>query len=104
MWRRSWLVCLLILVPGVASAQNVPERLLPGGSQIYLRWDGIDKHRAAFDKTALGKMLKEDTGKFLSALWTYANELSEIALRQADPNAVALFKEFPNILSGIQHH
>ena len=89
MWRRSWLVCLLILVPAVASAQTVPERLLPGGSQIYLRWDGMDKHRATFDKTAVGKMLKEDTGKFFEALWTYGNELLDMALRQADPNAVA---------------
>jgi hypothetical protein len=104
MWRRFWLACLLVLVPGVSWAQNAPERFLPGGSQIYLSWDGIDKHRAAFDKTALGKMLKEDTGKFLAALWTYGNELMDIALRQADPNAVALIKEIPAIISGIQHH
>src|ERR1700730_1305534 len=101
MWRRSWLVCLLILVPGVASAQNVPERLLPGGSQVYLRWDGINKHRAAFDNTAVGKMLKEDTGKFLAALWKYGNEFLDIALRKADPNVAALVKEIPAILSGI---
>jgi hypothetical protein len=104
MWRRSWLVCLLILVPGLASAQNVPERLLPGGSQVYLRWDGINKHRAAFDNTAVGKMLKEDTGKFLSALWKYGNEFLDIALRQADPNVVALVKEIPAVLSGIHQH
>jgi hypothetical protein len=104
MWRRLVTASLLVLLPGVSWAQSVPERLLPGGSQIYLRWDGIDKNRAVFDKTALGKMLKGDTGKFLSALWTYGNELADVALRNADPNAAALAREVPNILSGIHHH
>jgi hypothetical protein len=104
MWRRFWLAGVLILVPAVSWAQSAPERFLPAGSQIYLSWDGLDKHRAAFDKTALGKMLKDDTGKFLSALWTYGNELMDVALRQADPNAAALIKEIPPILAGIQHH
>jgi hypothetical protein len=103
MWRRVAL-CFLILAPGVASAQNVAERLLPGGSQIYLHWDGIDRHRTAFDKTALGKTLKEDTGKFLAALWTYSNEMMDLALRHADPNAAELVKEIPPILAGIHHH
>jgi len=105
MWRRLSLVCLLFLVPNISWAQDISERLLPSGSQIYLSWDGIDKHRATFDKTAVGKMLQEDTGKFLSALWTYGNELMEVALRQGgDPNVIALVKEIPPIFSGIHHH
>ncbi len=104
MWRRMLVVGLLLLVPGAARSQNVSERLLPGGSQIYFRWDGIDKHRAEFDKTAVGKMMKSETGKFLSALWTYANELLDVALRKADPKAAALAKEIPGILAGVHHH
>ncbi len=103
MWRHVAL-CLLVLTPGIASAQNVAERLLPGGSQIYLRWDGLDKHRTAFDKTALGKTLKEDTGKFLAALWTYSNQMMDIALRHADANVAEVVMEIPHILSGIHHH
>src|SRR5438105_3437371 len=104
MWRRLWMATLLVMVPGVSWAQNAPERFLPAGSQIYLSWDGIDKHRAAFDKTALGKMLQEDTGKFLTALGTYGLDVMDVALRQADPNAVALAKEIPAIFSGLYHH
>src|SRR6476620_10012191 len=104
MWRRILPVCLLLLTPGLTWAQNVPERLLPAGSQIYLRWDGIEKHRAAYDKTALGKMMKGDTGKFLSALWTYLNELMDVALRQADPNAVGLAREIPKVLGDMAQH
>lgn len=103
MWRRVAL-SLLLLTPSVVSAQNVAERLLPGGSQIYLRWDGLDRHRNAFDKTALGKTLKGDTGKFLAALWTYGNELMDLALRNADPNVAELVKEIPPVLAGIHHH
>lgn len=104
MCRRVLLLGVLLLVPGAASAQNVPERLLPGGSQIYLRYDGLDKHRANFDKTAVGKMLQDDTGKFLAALGTYVHELMDVALRQADPNVAALIKEVPGILATIHHH
>ena len=31
----------------VRAAQGAPEQLLPAGTQVYLRWDGIDSHRAA---------------------------------------------------------
>ncbi len=104
MWRRSLLVGILLLVPHVSRAQEVPERLLPGGSQLYLRWDGMDKHRAAFDKTAVGQMLKDDTGKFLGELWSYLNQLSDVALAKADPNVAALVKEIPPILAGVHHN
>jgi hypothetical protein len=104
MRRRFLSVGLLLLVPGISLAQNVPERLLPGGSQIYLRWDVVDKHRAAYDKTAVAQMLKGDTGNFLSALWTYANELLDVALRQADPNIAGMVMEIPKIVSSIHHN
>lgn len=104
MWRRLLTVGLLLLLPQVALAQNVPERLLPGGSQIYLHWDGVAKHRANFDKTAVGKMLQEDTGKFLGALGTYIHDLMNVGLQQVDPNIAALIKEVPGILSTMHHH
>jgi len=104
MWRRFWLASMLVFVPGVTWAQTAPERFLPGGSQVYLAWDGIDKHRAAFDKTALGKMMKEETGQFLSALWTYLNDLMEVGLRQADPQAAQFAREIPAVFSGIHHN
>jgi hypothetical protein len=56
---------LLVLAPGLGRAQEAPEQLLPAGAQVYLRWDGLEAHKAAYAKTALGKMMAGDTGVFL---------------------------------------
>jgi hypothetical protein len=64
------LALLLVLVPSfVRGAEDVPERLLPASTQIYLRWDGIDAHKAAYAKTSLGQMMKGDTGSFITGLF-----------------------------------
>src|SRR5262245_37584476 len=60
------LALVFLFLPSLASAQNVPERLLSDKTQVYLRWDGLDAHRAAFDKTALAKILQGDMGRFFS--------------------------------------
>jgi hypothetical protein len=60
----------LLLVPALArGAEDVPERLLPATTQFYLRWDGIDAHRAAYAKTSVGQMMKGDTGTFITGLF-----------------------------------
>src|SRR5207249_666294 len=51
-----------------------------------------------------GKMLKGDTGKFLSALRHYGGELLNVALAQADPEVAAILKEFPKVVSTIGRH
>src|SRR5262245_59277225 len=106
MWRRFLSAFLLVLVPSLASAQDAPERLLPSGCQIYVHWDGFEKHRDAFDKTALGKMMKGDTGKFLSYLITYARDNLEIALRNERDAKMALeiFDEAIATLKTIGNH
>ncbi len=63
------LALLLLLPPGLLRAQETPESLLPASTQVYLRFDGIDPHRAAWQKTSLGQMLQGDTGTFLAALF-----------------------------------
>src|SRR5215469_7371782 len=64
------LASLLLLVPSfVQGAEDAPERLLPATTQIYLRWDGIDAHKAAYGKTSLGQMMKGDTGSFITGLF-----------------------------------
>ena len=64
------LASLLLLVPCLArAADDAPERLLPATTQIYLRWDGIDAHKAAYAKTSLGQMMKGDTGSFVHGLF-----------------------------------
>src|SRR6516162_7148416 len=59
-------VALLLIFSGIARAEDPPEQLLPATAQLYLRWDGIDAHKDAYRKTALGKMLAGDTGTFIN--------------------------------------
>jgi len=68
---RFGLAVGLLLLPQVVVAQQAPERLLSAGTQIYLRWDGVEAHRAAYEKSALGKTLKGDLGKFAAGLVDY---------------------------------
>ncbi len=69
MLRGFGIAVVLLYVPTLARAQDAPEDLLPAGTQLYVRWDGIDAHRPAYEKTALGKMLQGDTGKFVTAVF-----------------------------------
>jgi hypothetical protein len=66
MKSRRTLALLFLLLPSLASAQEAPERLLSEKTQVYLRWDGLEAHRAAFEKTALAKILQGDLGLFFS--------------------------------------
>jgi hypothetical protein len=63
-------VALLLIFSGIARAEDPPEQLLPATAQLYLRWDGIDAHKDAYRKTALGKMLAGDTGTFINEVFT----------------------------------
>jgi len=65
----------VLLLPGSTRAQAAsPEELLPGGCQVYLRWDGWDAHKAAYAKTALGKTLAGDFGPFVSGVYNQIQE------------------------------
>jgi hypothetical protein len=74
------LAFLLLVCPAVASAQDVPERLLSDKTQVYLRWDGLEAHRAAFDKTALAQIMKGDMGQFVSEVGKQMKEKIQGAL------------------------
>ena len=70
MRSRLALALLLALAPATASgASDAPERLLPAGTQLYVRWDGIEAHRAAYAQTGVGKMMAGDTGAFAQSLF-----------------------------------
>ncbi|HZY85312.1 MAG TPA: hypothetical protein VFE78_10810 [Gemmataceae bacterium] len=67
---RFALALLLSVAPAAAvRAEDAPERLLPAGTQLYVRWDGIDAHRAAYAQTGVGKMMSGDTGAFAQSLF-----------------------------------
>ncbi len=69
MGRRAGFALLLLLFPLLARAEEAPEQLLPATTQGYIRWDGIDAHRAAYEKSALGRMMQGDTGAFINDLY-----------------------------------
>lgn len=74
MLRRIGIALLVLLASGVSRAQEAPENLLPASTHIYLRWDGIDAHRAAYEKTALGQMMHGDMGKFVDGVFGQLQE------------------------------
>src|SRR5262245_15542521 len=101
---RRWMACLvLFVVPTLAWAQTGPDRLLPAETQIYFRWDGFDAHRPAFEKTAVGQMMKGETGKFFDALWDWINDAADLA-GQADAQAPAMIKDALKIVAGVGHN
>src|SRR5262245_53535638 len=86
MSRRFAIALALVLVPSLARAEELkdpsPEQLLPATTQLYVRWDGLKPHRAAYDKTALAKMMKGDTGKFFDSTFTLFNDAMASALTE----------------------
>jgi hypothetical protein len=58
---------LLAAVPGAARAQE-PEKLLSPTTQLFVRWDGVTAHRAAYDGSALGAALRGPTGDSARAM------------------------------------
>ena len=82
MLQRLGVALLVLGLPAAACAQDhkTPDRFLPPGSQVYLHWDGFDKHQEAYGKTALAKMMKGDTGRFLRAAVGRAEEQAQIFL------------------------
>ncbi|MCI0682192.1 MAG: hypothetical protein L0Y71_08815 [Gemmataceae bacterium] len=103
MLRRVAACLAVMIVPACACAQAGPERYLPPRTQIYVHWDGFDAHRATYEKSALGQMMKGDTGKFFDAVWDWINDAAEVA-GQADPQAPAMIKDGLKSLSGISKH
>jgi hypothetical protein len=62
-------IVALLALSVLATAQEAPEALLSADTQLYFRWDGVEAHRAAYEKTALGKMMQGDTGKFVDGVF-----------------------------------
>ena len=62
-----WIGLLSAWTPSAAAAIR-PESLLAHDSVIYLRFDGFDPNRQAYDKTVLSKAMKEDLGPLVDYL------------------------------------
>ncbi len=96
MFKRMVLGLCLALLPSVAWAQS-QENYLPGKSQLYFRFDGMKMHQATYDKTAVGKMMQGETGKFLNELWKWAYEQGQNAA-QNEPKIGPLLKDFTKLI------
>src|SRR5262249_16257197 len=81
--RQRTAAVLLLIVPPLARAQEGPERLLPVNSQIYVRWDGHEKHQAAFDKTAVARLLQGGLKEALTDLLADKKHLHLLRLVRA---------------------
>lgn len=66
---RLVVVAALLLASSSLRAEEVaPEKLLSPSTQIYVRWDGITPHKAAYKGSAWGGVMSGPTGKNLIAL------------------------------------
>jgi hypothetical protein len=74
MKRLAAVGLLPLLLPALAGAQDAPEQLLPANTQVYVCWDGIEAHRAAYAKSALGQTMAGDTGGFVNDLYGQIQE------------------------------
>lgn len=68
MSRPFAVLCLLLLAPVPAVAEKPklsPEQLLAADTVVYLRFDGLEAHRKAYEQTALGEVMKGDLGRLM---------------------------------------
>jgi hypothetical protein len=69
------LICVLLALFASPSWAAAPPRkgrpaetLLPSSTQVYVRWDGVQRHREAYRRSAFGQMLHGELGRTLRAL------------------------------------
>jgi hypothetical protein len=71
---------ILLLCPAAPAQAKPPEELLPADSILYLRFDGLEAHRQAYEKTVVYELLQEDLGDFLGYI---ASLLKKQIIQQA---------------------
>jgi len=93
MFRRCLPAVIVLAYSSAVWAQSGPDAYLPANSQVYLSWDGVEPHRDAFRKSAVGKTLQGDTGKFLAALVAFSEEQFKHYENEIGADAGESFKE-----------
>src|SRR4051812_8453908 len=76
-FTAAWLIVLLGAprLTAQASDKNPPEALLPSTCIAYFRYDGYESHKKSYDKTALGKAMKDDLGEALEYTVSFFDDL-----------------------------
>lgn len=103
MWQRMMAIAFCVLLPSAGWAQTAQESYLPAKSQLYFRWDGMQIHQAAFDKTAVGKMMQGEMGKFLVEFCRYVSEQTQNAARN-EPRIGAYLKDAGKLVGSMHQH
>jgi hypothetical protein len=93
-------IAVLLFLPLPASAQAPAERLLPSRSQVYLRFDGMQAHQAAYRQTVAGKLMDGELGAFLRELGRYTVDLVQ-RVAQNQPEAGPWIDETVQLLGGL---
>src|SRR5690349_3650414 len=78
MSRLAGSLLALLAVGAVAPAADPaspPEILLPPGTQVFVRWDGITPHAGAYSASAWGGVMRGPTGDSIRALLAKAPQL-----------------------------
>ena len=111
---KSGLFVGLGLMAAAVRAETPPETLLSADSVFYVRWDGFDVHREAFNNTELGQIFNEElqplakygVQQILEALGPGLQ--SEKLLEGASPEELVemqkTVKELPNLLVYLRQH
>jgi len=71
--------CVIICSPSAGLAQpaaksQAPETLLSADVLAFLRYDGYEPHKKAYDQTTLAKVMKDDLGEFLDYLVEFSRD------------------------------
>jgi hypothetical protein len=67
--RHCAALLLAVAVVPALRADDAPEHLLPAGAQLFVRFDGISAHEAAYKRSSFGQMMQGDAGTFISNLY-----------------------------------
>src|SRR6516162_3923662 len=83
--RRILIACCFVLFPTLAIAQTPatpPESLLAENTSLYFRFDGIEPHRAAYERTAFGDLMRGEVGAFIDYVGkVITQQMSQLVLK-----------------------
>jgi hypothetical protein len=107
-------LCVVVLAAARAADPVAPEKLLAKESLLYLRYDGLDAHRKAYDQTVLARLMREDLGELVGYLVKLGQDalgpevLSKRLLAGATPGRLLKLqkaaKGLPDVLEFLHRH
>jgi hypothetical protein len=89
----AWAFLFMVGPSSVLAAEQTAsptrvEQLLPADACLYLRYDGYEPHRKAYDRTALGQAMKGDLGEFLEYLTVVLTDALASGLKDWNPHGM----------------